>query len=119
MVASERDAPTLPRGPFDLAPISSVTRRRSIGRRIAARRIPKIQRSRGGSQSRAKRRGEKGQKSSTPVLWQRSISGWRTAAERAARKIGIGGRGFSFAVRFLRRKGRVTSRLNTRAARRE
>src|SRR5258707_1082440 len=73
----------------------------------------------GGGESRAKRRGENGQKSSTPVLWQRSISGWRTAAERAARKIGIGGRGFSFAVRFLRRKGRVTSRLNSRAARRE
>src|SRR5258706_12619799 len=88
MVASARDAPTLPRGPFDLAPISSVTSPLSAGRRIPARRIPKIQRSSGATQSRAKRREEKGQKSSTPVLWQRSMSKWRTAAARAARQMG-------------------------------
>src|SRR6266850_895431 len=61
MVASARDAPTLPRGPFDLAPISSVTSPLRAGRRIPARRIPKIQRSSGATQSRAKRREEKGE----------------------------------------------------------
>src|SRR6266436_9238983 len=119
MAANAKDAPTLPRGPFDLAPISSVTRPLSMGRRIPARRIPKIQRSRCGSQSRANRRGEKGQKSSTPVLWQRSISGWSTAAERGARKMGSGGVGLSAGPRLRRKKESGTNRLKIRAARRE
>src|SRR5947207_10195815 len=41
-------SPRLPRGSLLRAPISSVTRPLSSGRRIPARRIPKTQRSRGG-----------------------------------------------------------------------
>src|SRR5207249_11043197 len=90
MAASAREEPTLPRGPFDFAPISSVTSLLSAGRRIPARRIARIQRSVWATQSRAKRRAEKGQRSSTPALWQISMSTWRTLAARAARKRGSG-----------------------------
>src|SRR5260370_21059964 len=116
MVASARDAPTLPRGPFDLAPISSVTSPLSAGRRIPASRIPKIQRSRWATQSKAKRRVERGHKSSTPVLWQRSMSKWRTDAARAAGKKGSGEGCFAVQTRLRRRKGGGSERADKKSA---
>src|SRR5437879_11591210 len=117
--ARAREAPTFPRGPFDFAPISSVTSLLSAGKRIPARRIPTIQRSVLATQSKAKRRAEKGQRSSTPELWQTSMNKWRTAAARAARKIGTGDIIASVCPRLRRRKGIVARRLKKKAAGRE
>src|SRR5207249_345306 len=54
-----KDAPSRPRGPLRRAPISSVTRLLSRGRRIPARRIARRQGWGEGSQSKGKRVGER------------------------------------------------------------
>jgi len=51
MTLRAKNAPSFPRGPLDLAPISSPTRLASFGSSKATNRIPRIQRSRCAIQS--------------------------------------------------------------------
>src|SRR5580693_6048322 len=78
-----------------------------------------IQRSRWATQSKAKRRVEKGQRSSTPADWQVSIRRWRRAAARAGLNTERGGILFSGERRLRSKKGRVTSSVSGKVKRRE
>ena len=79
-------APVCPRGFFDLAPISELTRCNNSGSAMHAMRIVRIHGSIPGSQSGAKRRELIGHKSITPSDWQASIARCKRAAHIGAPK---------------------------------